>query len=134
MTKIYSLQKGSSFTDEVLEIARREKIRTALVAAIGGVDTLTLAYFNQKKRKYEEHVYDEFLEVAGMLGNLTMKDGKPFLHVHGTFGRRDMSVLGGHVVSASVSPLLEVVVTPTRNSALRKFDDGAGLNVIYEIE
>lgn len=133
MAKIYSLRRGSNFVDEVLKIAEAERIRTARVEAIGGVNKLTLAHFNSKEKKHEEHLYEEFLEVAGMLGNITTKDGKPFLHIHGTFGRRDMSALSGHVISATVFPFLEVVITPTSNTALKKFDEETGLNVIYSI-
>lgn len=131
MAKIYSLKAGARVPDDLVAIARKEKFRTARVEAIGGVDELRLAYFNHEAKKYEEHDYHEFLEVTSLLGNITVKDGKPFLHVHGTFGRRDMSVLAGHVVSAKAFPILEAVITPTTNRALRKFDDRIGLNVIY---
>jgi len=134
MAKIHALKAGMSLTDEILRIARKERIKTARVEAIGGVDRLKLAYFNHRTKKYEEHEYNEFLEVTGMLGNITQKDGKPFLHAHCTFGRRDMSVIGGHLISATVFPLMEVVITPTRNRATRRFDEKLGLNVIYRIE
>ena len=132
MAKIYSLKARAKVPDDILAIARKEKIVTARVEAIGGVEELRLAYFNHEEKKYEEHDYREFLEVTSILGNVTQKDGKPFLHVHGTFGRRDQSTLAGHVVNAAVFPLLEVVVTPTKNRAVRKFDDELGLNVIYK--
>ncbi len=131
MAKLYSLKAGAKVPDDIIAVALREKIATARVEAIGGVDRLTLAYFNHEAKKYEEHDYHEFLEVTSLLGNITTKDGKPFLHVHGNFGRRDRSVIGGHLMSASVFPILEVVVTPTKNRALRRFDDELGLNVIY---
>lgn len=131
MAKLYSLKRRSRIPEDIVSIAVSEKAATAEVEAIGGVDRLRLAYFNHKTKKYEEHDYREFLEVTSLIGNITLKDGKQFLHVHGTFGRRDMSVLGGHVVSARVFPLLEVSVTPTRNKAIRRFDEGTGLNVIY---
>jgi hypothetical protein len=134
LAKIYSLRRGSNFADEVLKIAGAERIRTARVEAIGGVNRLTLGYFNSEKKKHEEHVYNEFLEVACMLGNITTKDGKPFLHVHGTFGRWDMSTLSGHLISATVFPTMEVVITPTSNTALKKFDEKTGLNVIYRTQ
>jgi predicted DNA-binding protein with PD1-like motif len=134
MARIHALKAGTSLTDEILRIARKEKIKTARVEAIGGVHKLKLAYFNHKAKKYEEHDFDEFLEVTGMLGNITQKDGKPFLHAHCTFGRRDMSVVGGHLISATVFPLMEVVITPTRNKATRRFDAKTGLNIIYKIE
>ncbi len=134
MAKIYSLPRGASVFDELLRTAKEEKLTTARVEAIGGVNELTLAYFNREERRYEEHAYKEFLEVAGMLGNITLKEGRPFLHLHGTFGRRDMSAVAGHVISARVFPVMEVVVTPTQNTALRGLDEETGLNVICKIE
>jgi predicted DNA-binding protein with PD1-like motif len=133
VAKIFSLRKGARIPEDILKIARREKIATARVEAIGGVNRLRLAYYNSQKKKYEEHEYRGFFEVTSLLGNITTKDGKPFLHVHGTFGKRDMSVVGGHVMTATVFPILEVVITPTKNKALRKFDETTGLNVIHKI-
>ena len=132
MAKIYSLKAGAKLPDHIIAIATEEKILTARVEAIGGVKRLRLAYFNHESKKYEEHDYKEFLEVTSILGNITLKDGKQFLHIHGTFGRKDLSVIAGHVMAATVSPLLEVIITPTKNRALRRFDDELGLNVIYK--
>lgn len=134
MAKIYRLDAGDDLTVEILKIARKEKIKTARVEAIGGVRSLKLAYFDHEKKKYEEHDFSEFMEVTSLLGNITQKDGEPFLHAHANFGRRDLSVVGGHLISAEVFPLLEVVVTPTKNRAIRKFDRKTGLNVISKIE
>jgi predicted DNA-binding protein with PD1-like motif len=131
VAKIYSLKAGDLIPDAILEIAHRDKIGTARVEAVGGVGKLRLAYFNLRTKKYEEHEFEEYLEVTGMLGNITKKDRKPFLHIHGTFGRRDMNVVGGHIMRATVSTILEVVITPTTNRALRRFDEKTGLNVIY---
>ncbi len=132
MAKLFSLKAGSVLPDAIVDLARKEKIHTAKVEAIGGVEGVKLAYFNHKTKKYEEHYYEEFMEVTGLLGNVTSKDGEPFLHVHGTFGRRDMSTVGGHLVSAKVMPVLEVILSPTRNKALRRFDEGTGLNLVYK--
>ena len=131
MAKIYSLPAGARIPEDIVSIAIKENVGTARVEAIGGVDKLRLAYFNRVTKKYDEYDYQEFFEVTSLLGNITLKDAKPFLHAHGNFGRKDRSVIGGHVVSADVFPLLEVVVTPTVNKALRKFDEDLGLNVIY---
>ena len=132
MAKIYSLKAGAKVPGAIQAIAAREKIRTARVEAIGGVSKLTLAYFNHNTKRYEEHEYEEFLEVTSLLGNITLKDGRPFLHAHGNFGRKDQSVVGGHVVSATAFPFLEVVMTPTTNVALKRFEESMGMNVIYK--
>ncbi|MDV3293534.1 MAG: DUF296 domain-containing protein [Nitrososphaerales archaeon] len=134
LARIYSLESGASVVEEILKIAKKERIRTARVEAIGGVNELKIAFFNHHAKKYEELVFHEFLEVTGISGNITLKDRKPFLHAHGTFGKRDASVIGGHLISAKVFPLMEVVITPTKNRATRRFDEKTGLNVIYKIE
>ncbi len=133
MAKIYRLKSGDSVADEILRIAEKEGIRTARVEAIGGVDKVVIAYFNPKTKKYEEHSYKGFLEVTSALGNITLKEGKPFLHLHITLGRPDMSVIGGHLVSAKVRLFLEVVITKTTNRAQRRFDRKLGLNAIYRL-
>jgi predicted DNA-binding protein with PD1-like motif len=134
MAKIYVLDTGTSLVDGILEFARKDKIETARVEGVGAVSKVTIAYFNQLAKKYEQHGFDEFMEVTGLLGNITIKEGKPFLHAHVTLGRQDMSVLGGHLVSATVSPLFELVMTPTTNRALRRFNDEMGQSSIYKIE
>ena len=133
VSKIYSLKPETNLIEGLLAIAKREKMKTAKVEAIGGVNELRIAYFNSKARKYEEHDFHEFLEVASLIGNVTLKDEEPFLHLHGTFGRRDMSVIGGHVISGKIFPLLEAVFTPTANEAQRRFEEKFGLNAIYRI-
>ena len=133
MTRLYNLRAGAKIPDDILAISRKERIATAMVEAIGGVEELRLAYFNREAKRYEEHDFREFLEVTSLLGNITTKDRKPFLHVHGNFGRRDLSAVAGHVISARVYPLLELVITPTRNRALRRYDEELGLNVIYKL-
>jgi predicted DNA-binding protein with PD1-like motif len=134
VARIYTLSKGTSLVEGILDIAKKERIKTARVEAIGTVNKLKLGFYNSRTKRYEEHEYNEQLEVTGLLGNITSKDGKPFLHIHATFGRRDASIVGGHVISATVSPLLEVVITTTENRAIRKFDESLGLNTIYRIE
>jgi predicted DNA-binding protein with PD1-like motif len=46
VAKIYSLKAGARIPDDILAIAKAEKISTARVEAIGGVEELRLAYFN----------------------------------------------------------------------------------------
>lgn len=132
MAKLYHLKGGSRIPEDVVALASSEKIATGLVTAIGGVSRVRLAYYNHESKKYEEHDYEEHMEITSLGGNITVKDGKPFLHVHGTFGRRDLSLIGGHVISASIFPLLELVVTPTENVATRAYDESLGLSVIEE--
>jgi predicted DNA-binding protein with PD1-like motif len=132
-TMIFSLKAGARLHEEVTAIARREKISTAGIKAIGSVKELRLSYYNRDTKKYEDHDFKGLMEVVSLVGNITMKDDKMFLHAHGNFARRDLSVIGGHVTSAVIFPRLEVFLTPIRNTARRRFDESLGLNVIYNL-
>jgi len=99
-------------------------LKTARVEAIGTLRKAKVAYNNKRNtKKYQEHLYNENMEVTSMLGDITMMERKPFLHLHANLGRKDMSVVGGHLVSGEVHPFLEVVITPTSNVASRRYDE-----------
>ncbi len=132
MAKIHSFKAGARIPEDILAAAAEDKVTTALVTGIGGVREVKLAYFDQKKKRYEEKAFDEKMELVSLIGNVTMKGGERFLHAHGTFGRDDYSVIGGHIVSAVISPLLEFVLTPTDNAAVREFDESLGLYAIRD--
>lgn len=128
--KLHVLRRGARLPEDLLAIARKERTRTASIQAIGGVERLRLAYYNRRTKKYEHKDFAEQMEAMSILGNVANMEGEPFLHLHGTFGRRDMSVVGGHIMTARIFPLLEVVISPTRNSAVRVFDEATKLNVL----
>lgn len=131
MAKLLTLEAGAVIPDDLIRIAVREKVKTGAIAAIGGVDSLTLGYFDRRTKSYQQHEFRGFMEVTSLLGNVTEKDGKPFIHLHGNFGKRDLTLVAGHVIRARVFPTLEVVLEPTGNSAVRRFDRKTGLNLIY---
>ena len=55
-------------------------MKTARVEAIGTLRKAKVAYYNRNTKKYEEHLYNENMEVTSMLGDITMMERKPFLH------------------------------------------------------
>ena len=130
MARIHSLKAGMQLHEGVLAAAAGDGVSTALVTGIGGVREVRLAYYDRSEKKYEEKTFQEQLELTSLVGNVTVKDGTLFLHAHGTFARRDYTVIGGHVVSGVVSPLLEFVLTPTENTAVRELDESLGLYTI----
>jgi len=66
-------------------------LKTARVEAIGTLRKAKVAYYNHNMKKYEEHLYNENMEVTSMLGDITMMERKPFLHLHANLGRKEMS-------------------------------------------
>lgn len=105
---IIRLESGEPVIETLSAFLRSEGVVFATVSAIGAVSQARLAYWNAESRKYEYTDLDEQVEVLSFMGNCALREGEPFLHVHAVLGRRDLSVLGGHIVEATAHPTLEV--------------------------
>ncbi len=122
------LKKGDDLYNRLLEIIKENNIRAGLITGIGAVSKVTIGYFNQEKREYEQTTIEEGLEILNMHGNVSFKDGEPFIHVHIMLGRKDLTALGGHLlpnttVYACEYEIVELEGTPFH----RSFDDETGL-------
>jgi predicted DNA-binding protein with PD1-like motif len=63
------------------------------------------------------------------MGNITLKDGEPFIHAHITFGDHDMNVKGGHVFEMTVAVVGEFYIRKFDGSIHRELDEDVGLAV-----
>ncbi len=80
-----------------------------VIAGIGHFTQVRLGYF-VGEGKYKEEDFPEGGELLNLSGNVALKDGRPFLHLHAIIGRDDYSVFGGHLVSAVVNVTCEVLI------------------------
>jgi uncharacterized protein len=102
----------------------------ANVSAAGAVKRARLGYWDAGQRQYRFRDFDEQMETVSFQGNASIKEGKPFLHIHGVFGRSDYSVIGGHVKEAWVYPTFEVWLRTERIDVRRAHDDATGLDLL----
>ena len=98
------------------------------VQVIGALRRAVTGYYHQDEKRYEHHVFDEPLEILAGLGNVSLKDDAPFVHLHLTLGRADGSCLGGHAMAGCVIFAAEALITPIPGAPLiRALDAGTGL-------
>jgi uncharacterized protein len=107
---IVVLEPGEELHTSVIRAAKIHGIQGGLISAIGAVDDLELGYFRLPEKTYDRMTTRDRLEVISLTGNLALKDGAPFLHVHGVFSGPDFKAFGGHVFRAVASITLEVMV------------------------
>jgi len=75
-------------------------------------------------------VVSEQVEVLSLIGDVAMDQGKPKIHAHLVFGKRDGSAHGGHLIRAHVRPTLEVILTESSKQLQRQFDPESGIALI----
>jgi predicted DNA-binding protein with PD1-like motif len=86
------------------------EIAAGTLTGIGGFAKATVAFYNLQSKQYEPIEVDEQVEVLSFIGNVTMYQDKPKLHVHCVLGHRDGHTTGGHLLAATVRPTLEVTI------------------------
>lgn len=82
---------------EIEKLARRENIKTGSITVIGAVRKARIGYYDQENHEYLERGFDEPMEISSCLGNISLKEGEIFAHVHINLAARDGRVIGGHL-------------------------------------
>jgi uncharacterized protein len=108
------LDPGEEAFKAITEFADREQIDGASVTAIGAFSEARVGWFDLAAKKYKPIEVKEQCEVLSLMGDVAKgDDGKASLHLHAVLGLQDGSVRGGHFLSGSVQPTLEVTITET---------------------
>jgi uncharacterized protein len=121
------LESGDRVIESLTRLAQQERIGFAALSGLGAVRWVRLAFFDVETRQYENHDIEEQLEVTALVGNVTLRDGRSFIHAHATLGRRDLSTLGGHLMEAVAHSTLEVWLQREAAEVHRLPDDESGL-------
>ncbi len=129
-TEVIRFDKDEEVFSRLLEYCAEQQILAATFTIIGSVSEATLAYYDLKNKSFEDLDIVEDLEVAGVIGNIAALEGKPVVHAHGTFAKRDLSIIGGHIKKITVSAMCEVVLTKLTGPLNRQLNEDIGLNAL----
>ena len=76
------LKKGDDLLQALTTICQEMGITLGEVKAIGAVSQARIGYYHQDTRQYEWLDLPRPLEILALEGNISLKDGKPFVHAH----------------------------------------------------
>jgi uncharacterized protein len=124
------LERGEDLLRSLNEAAAHLGMEAATLQIVGAVERLAVAYYRQDAKEYEQHVYDAPHEISGGVGNVSLKDGTPFVHIHVTGSGEDGRGVAGHLVEGSRVFLIEAYFRRLDGPApVREQDDDLGLPV-----
>lgn len=136
----FKMVKDNAF---VLSIDNHEEISAALMAfckeiniaagnitGIGAISEATFRFLDPATKKYVDKTFSEQMEITNLTGNISTKDGKPYLHLHITASRRDYTCIGGHLLSAVINGACELYVEAFPGVEIGRYPDPeTGLNM-----
>jgi predicted DNA-binding protein with PD1-like motif len=127
------LDTDDEFTTALTHFADSMHLSGSHFTAIGAFSNLVLGYFDWQKKEYQPIPIDEQVEVVALVGDIALTDGKPSLHAHVTVAKRDGSAWGGHLLKGYVRPTLEIILTESPASLVRRHDPDTGLALISAV-
>lgn len=122
------MDKGDDITESIYSVAEKEGVKLANVSGIGATDNFTVGVFDMAKKEYEKFDFCGNHEINSLTGNITEKDGKPYIHLHITATGKDGKVVGGHLIKGVISLTGEIIITVIDGSITREFNAELGIN------
>ncbi|HEY1803839.1 MAG TPA: PPC domain-containing DNA-binding protein [Terracidiphilus sp.] len=130
-TYVVILDTGEEIAASLKEFANSAHLAGSSFRAIGALSQVELGWFNWETKKYETAVkLDEQVELLSLIGDIALKDGQPQVHAHLVVGRSDGTAHGGHLMSATVRPTCELVITESPKHLEKKIDPESGIALI----
>jgi uncharacterized protein len=111
-----SLARGEDLLDGLNRAVEALGIQGATLQVIGGLEEATVGYFDPETGRYLP-TKTGHVEIAAGLGNVSIRDGKPFIHLHLVLSGSDGAAVGGHAMEGCRAFVVEVY--------LRKLDGPA---------
>ena len=123
-----SLQTGDSINKSLTEISVKENISNAWINGIGAIDSVEVGYMDVVNKKYQKRNFNDNYELISLIGNITIKDGVPFVHTHITFSDTEYKVFGGHLFDAKITATGEIILTVADSKIDRQFNENVGIH------
>ncbi len=127
------LDQGADIMEQISDLLEKEEIESAAFCAIGALMNADLAFYNQTSQEYRKIEINEPVELVSCMGNVSLRDGKPFAHAHAALGYADGKVIGGHLLGGKVFAAEAFFQELSGESLVRKHDPATGLYLWSEL-
>lgn len=122
------LSYGCDLLEELSNLATELGVSLGRIEAIGAVQKARIGFYNQETRGYQFSSFDHPMEITKLAGNISLKDGKPFVHAHITLSDESGKAYGGHLATGTVVFACEFVLEAFDGPAFNRcFDEETGL-------
>lgn len=90
-------QTGEDILERLNDLVQRSHVTAGSLAALGAVGRAVVGFF-MGNGEYSSVSIEGPLEVLSCVGNVSLKEGTPFVHAHITFADSKGNTYGGHLM------------------------------------
>lgn len=129
-------ERGERLVDSLTRQLTAAGIAGGTLSGLGALTEVELGYYHLARKEYARREFNGIYELLSLNGNVALKDGAPFVHVHAVLGDADFATFGGHLFDATVAVTAELALVPFDFAPVRSFVPEIGLalcgNALYE--
>jgi uncharacterized protein len=127
-TVMVRLPYGEDLLAAVADVVRETGVRSGVFSIIGAASGAAFGYYDQKKKEYRTIIRQGEFEIVTGSGNVSLKEGSPFVHAHVLFADETGSSFGGHLMPGTVIFAAELHLAALDSEPLvRQYDQTTGL-------
>ena len=123
------VSKGDLINKSLLEVATKENLTSGWINGLGAITNIEIGYYDIEDKVYVKKIFNEHYELLSLMGNVSLVDGKPFIHTHISFSDTDFKGFGGHLFDAEVIAAGELLIFCSDYKLDRKLNCDIGLSL-----
>jgi uncharacterized protein len=101
-----SLERGEDLMDGLSRAVKELGLQAGTLQVIGALEEATVGYFDPGAKEYRP-ISTGHVEIASGLGNVSLRDGDPFVHLHLVLSGPNGAALGGHAMEGCKAFVVE---------------------------
>ena len=127
---VLSIDNKQGVAAALMAFCKEKNILAGNITGLGAISEATFRFMDPNTLKYVDKTFTEQMEITNLTGNISEKDGAPYLHLHITASRSDYSCIGGHLLEAYINGACELYVEAFPGVKVGRYQDPqTGLNL-----
>lgn len=124
------VDKGEEIIDKILEVCKKEGIKSACFSGIGGCSRVEIQTFIPEEGSFETETIEGMLELINVTGNIVSDNAQLFHHTHAIFSFKEGTehkMAAGHIKAITVLYTAEIELRPIIGGTIgRRYDPETG--------
>ncbi|MEO5370429.1 MAG: DNA-binding protein [Magnetococcus sp. DMHC-1] len=104
------LTHDSDLLEKLNRICQEKNITSGWLEGLGAVKRARVGFYDQNTQEYRYVDLDAPLEITHLVGNISSRDGQPFVHAHITFADHKGAAYGGHLAPGTIVFAGEILI------------------------
>jgi predicted DNA-binding protein with PD1-like motif len=129
---VISINIGEEVVETLKKFCEDNQIKLGTINGIGAVKGATIGFYDLETKKYYPKELKGDYEITSLSGNISTMDGEVYLHLHINLADSNYNTCGGHLNSAVIGGVGEIIIEEIDGEIERGFNKEVGLNLLFQ--